>query len=129
MCIVNKWYSKSKEGSIKIIKFPLNNDYGTFKNEFIKHASGDWIFALDGDEIPPSALLGENLHALLENNPTIEAYAVPRLNVFNGVTDIDAIKWGWRLTRSESVVLEKNIDTHSNEYKFLKESGYIIEEL
>lgn len=79
---------------------PLNNDYGEHKNFGIEHCSGDFIFQLDGDELPPEALLGENLHALLEGNPTIEAYAVPRINDFKGVTEAHARQWGWRLTTS-----------------------------
>lgn len=80
------------------IKHPLNNDYGSHKNYGIQACSGDFIFQLDGDECPPEALLGENLHALLESNPQIEAYAVPRMNDFKGVTEAHAKQWGWRLS-------------------------------
>lgn len=110
------------------LKHPLNNDYGGHKNYGIERCEGDFIFQIDGDELPPEALLGENLHALLESNPTIEAYAVARINDFRGVTDAHAKQWGWRLTPSTTIVHEKVIDTNSMEYKFLKENGYIIEE-
>jgi glycosyltransferase involved in cell wall biosynthesis len=78
----------------------LNNDYGAHKNFGIEQCSGDYIFQLDGDEMPPDCLLGESLHELLESNPTIEAYAVPRINDFKGVTPEHAKQWGWRLTKS-----------------------------
>ena len=81
-------------------QYKLNNDYGAHKNQAIQLCSKDFIFAIDGDELPPEALLGENLHALLENNPTIEAFAVPRINDFRGVTPNHAAQWGWRLTES-----------------------------
>lgn len=84
----------------KIIEHSLNGNYGQFKNEFIKASTKDFIFALDGDELPPEALLGENLHALLESNPTIEAFAFPRINDFRNVTSEHAKQWGWRLTTS-----------------------------
>lgn len=84
----------------RLLTHPLNNDYGAHKNFGIEHCSGDYIFQLDGDELPPEALLGENLHALLEGNPLIEAYAVPRINDFKGVTPEHAKQWGWRLTMS-----------------------------
>jgi glycosyltransferase involved in cell wall biosynthesis len=106
----------------------LNNDYGGHKNFGIEKCTGDFIFQLDGDELPPETLLGENLHALLENNPSIEAYAVPRINDFIGVTDAHAKQWGWKLTPSTSIIHEKIIDTNSSEYRFLKENGYILEE-
>ena len=76
----------------------LDNNYGAHKNFGIEKCKGDFIFQIDGDELPPEALLGENLHALLDSNPTIEAYAVPRLNDFKGVTEEHAKQWGWKLT-------------------------------
>lgn len=79
---------------------PLNKDYGTHKNFGIEKCTGDFIFQIDGDELPPESLLGENLHALLESNPGIEAYAVPRINDFRGVTPEHAKQWGWALTES-----------------------------
>jgi glycosyltransferase involved in cell wall biosynthesis len=113
----------------RILSHPLNNDYGAHKNYGIEICSGDYIFQLDGDELPPESLLGENLHELINSNPTIEAYAVPRINDFRGVTDIHAKRWGWRLTPSTTIIHEKIIDTNSSEYKFLKENGYILEEM
>lgn len=83
-----------------IFNHALENNYGAHKNFGIEQCKGDFIFQIDGDELPPEALLGENLHALLESNPTIEAYAVPRINDFRGVADEHAKKWGWRLTPS-----------------------------
>jgi glycosyltransferase involved in cell wall biosynthesis len=88
------------ENTIIIKNHPLNNDYGAHKNYGIEQCSGDFIFQLDGDELPPDSLLGENLHSLIESNPTIEAYAVPRINDFKGVTIEHAKQWGWRLDNS-----------------------------
>lgn len=84
----------------RLLTHSLNNDYGAHKNYGIEHCSGDYIFQLDGDELPPESLLGENLHALVESNPNVEAYAVPRINDFKGVTPQHAAQWGWRLTES-----------------------------
>ena len=50
--------------------------------------------------MPPESLLGENLHALLDSNPSVEAYAVPRINDFKGVTEEHAKQWGWKLDHS-----------------------------
>ena len=79
---------------------PLNKDYGAHKNYGIENCKGDWIFQIDADEMPPEALLGENLHALIENNPAIEAYAVPRINAWEGLTAEHAKQWGWPLDMS-----------------------------
>ena len=92
--------------SEKIINLPifihsLNTDYGAHKNYGIEKCSGDYIFQCDGDELPPETLLGENLHAILDSNPTVEAYVVPRINDFRGVTEKHAQQWGWKLTTSK----------------------------
>jgi glycosyltransferase involved in cell wall biosynthesis len=79
----------------------LGNDYSSHKNFGVEKCSGDWIFQLDGDEMLPENLIGENLHALIESNPNIEAYAIPRINDFRGVTEEHAKQWGWRLTMSK----------------------------
>ena len=91
-------YEMVEKKTCKILEHPLNNDYGAHKNFGIERSTGDFIFQIDGDELPPEALLGENLHALLEGNPAVEAYAVPRMNDFKGVTEAHAKQWGWRLS-------------------------------
>lgn len=79
---------------------PLNNDYGAHKNFGVEQCKGDFVFQIDGDEMPPEALLGENLHSLIENNPTVEAYAIPRINAWHGLTAEHAKQWGWSLDMS-----------------------------
>jgi len=79
---------------------PLNKDYGTHKNFGIEQCSGNWVCQIDGDECLPESLLGENLHALIDSNPTIEAYAVPRINAWEGLTPEHAKQWGWSLDMS-----------------------------
>ena len=83
--------------NVRIIENPLNNDYGSHKNFGVSRCSGNYIFQIDGDEMPEDSLLGENLHALLESNTECEAYAVPRINAWVGLTDEHAKKWGWSL--------------------------------
>ncbi len=87
------------EGS-RILSHPLNKDYGSHKNYGIENCSGDFIFQIDGDEMPPESLLGENLRSLIDSNPNIEAYAVPRINAWIGLTPEHAKQWGWPLDMS-----------------------------
>jgi len=96
-------YEIVEKKTCKIIMHGLNNDYGSHKNFGVEKCSGDWIIQLDGDEMPPTSLTGENLHTLIESNPTVEAYAVPRINDFRGVTEEHAKPWGWRLTISTTL--------------------------
>ena len=79
--------SNNNEGNFKVIYHSLHNNYGHHKNVGIEHCSKNFIFQIDGDECPPISLLGENLRALIDSNPTIEAYAIARINDFRGVTE------------------------------------------
>jgi glycosyltransferase involved in cell wall biosynthesis len=87
----------SVEHNFKVIQHVLDLDYGAHKNFGVANCNGDYIFQIDGDEMPPDALLGENLHSLIESNPTIEAFSVPRINAWIGLTEEHAKTWGWRL--------------------------------
>lgn len=77
----------------------LNNDYSTHKNFGATKCSGDFIFQIDGDEIPTETLL-VNIKDIIESNSGVEAFWIPRINDFRGVTEEHARKWGWRLTES-----------------------------
>ena len=97
--IIQKYIREFPNSIIHVIH-DLNNNYGAHKNFGIEKCNGDYIWQLDGDELPPDYLLSENIHALLTENPTIEAFAVPRINDFKGVTQEHATKWGWKLSPS-----------------------------
>jgi glycosyltransferase involved in cell wall biosynthesis len=85
------------EKRVKIFGNSLNNDYGTHKNYCNSKCTGDWIFQLDGDELPSETLL-LNLKDIIAANPTAELFTVPRINDYRGVTPAHAMQWGWRLT-------------------------------
>lgn len=86
-----------KNPNIKIIKHALNKNYGAHKNYGNELCSGDFIFQIDGDEIPNPTLI-INLKAILEANPDSELFFIPRINDFIGVTERHARQWGWRLS-------------------------------
>jgi glycosyltransferase involved in cell wall biosynthesis len=90
----------SVEHNFKIIQHALDNNYGNHKNFGNKQCTGDWIFQIDGDELPSENILGENLEAIIESNPESELIFVPRINDFRGVTEEHAKAWGWRLSES-----------------------------
>lgn len=62
------------------VEFPLNDDFGTFKNNLLAHTTADYVFQLDADELPSPYLL-ENFHSYLSSNPQIEAFRLPRINL------------------------------------------------
>ena len=82
----------------KVIGFPLNKDFASFKNNLKSHCSGDYIFQIDADEIPHQVLIG-NLPNLLENNP-VDIIFVPRVNTVEGLTEQHIQKWGWKVNEN-----------------------------
>lgn len=81
----------------KLVSFPLNGDFGQFKQHLNQNCSGDWIFQLDADEDLEPDLIA-NLHTILEGNPEIDMFWLPRINIVNGVTPDDIQKWRWNIS-------------------------------
>lgn len=79
----------------KIVSFPLNKDFATFKNNLKKNCSGDYIFQIDADEIPSEYLM-QNLKTILTNN-NVDIVFVPRVNTVKGLTESHIQQWGWRV--------------------------------
>ena len=75
--------------------FPLNKDFAAYKNELIQHCSGEYIFQIDADELPNVDLLNM-LPGILETNPDVDVYLVPRINTVSGITEEHILRWGWR---------------------------------
>lgn len=75
--------------------FPLNKDFATYKNELKNHCSGDFIFQIDADEFITPEML-ELLPQIIEANPEVDLYYVPRINTVSGITSDHIQKWGWR---------------------------------
>jgi len=76
----------------------LLKDYAEQKNHLKKMCSGDYIFNLDADELPHKSLM-KNIKSILESNPTIDLYWVPRVNTVDGITQEHINKWGWRVNK------------------------------
>jgi len=75
--------------------YPLNKDFASYKNELKKHCSGEFIFQIDADELITSEMI-ELLPKILEANPEVDLYYVPRINTVSGITLEHIQKWGWR---------------------------------
>ena len=82
--------------AIKVIEFPLNNDFASFKNNLSQHCDRDYIFQIDADEFPKVELI-LNLPSILENNIDTDVFLVPRINTVEGLTPEHIQKWGWRV--------------------------------
>jgi glycosyltransferase involved in cell wall biosynthesis len=84
---------------IFVHKHSLDNNYSEHKNFGTKQCSGDWVFQIDGDELPSDTLI-YNIRDIININNNVELIYVPRINDFIGVTEDHAKQWGWQLTHS-----------------------------
>ena len=85
--------------NIKIISFPLNGDFASYKNNLKNHAQGIFIFQIDADEIPSEYLM-ENIHDFLEYNKDVDLFFVPRVNTVEGLTKGHIDKWRWQVNEN-----------------------------
>ena len=74
----------------------LNGDFSAHKNYLNGLCTGDWIFQLDADEYPDDYLMS-TLYDIIEFNPEVEAYWVPRINTVHGITPEHINRWRWRI--------------------------------
>jgi len=79
-----------------LIEFPLNKDFATFKNNIKDFCKKDYIVFIDADEVPNEYLMS-NIASLLEQNPTVDMFLVPRINTVEGLTQEYIDKWGWNV--------------------------------
>jgi Glycosyl transferase family 2 len=82
--------------NIKVISYPLNNDFASFKNNLKDNASGIFIFQIDADEIPSEHLM-ENIKDIIEYNKDVDLFFVPRVNTVEGLTKEHIKKWKWQV--------------------------------
>ena len=82
--------------NIKVISYPLNGDFASFKNNLKNHANGIFIFQIDADEIPSEDFI-ENIKDMLEYNKDVDLFFVPRVNTVDGLTKEHIKKWGWKV--------------------------------
>ena len=75
--------------------YPLNKDFASYKNELKKHCLGEFIFQIDADELIAPEMI-KLLPKILESNPEVDLYYVPRINTVSGITQEHIQKWGWR---------------------------------
>ena len=91
-----KIISQLHNTNIKVIGFPLNNDFASYKNNLKTHANGIFIFQIDADETPSEYLM-ENIHEFIEYNKDVDLFFVPRINTVEGLTTEHIKKWKWNV--------------------------------
>jgi hypothetical protein len=119
--------SQLHKSQIKIISYPLNADFGSFKNNLKRHANGIFIVQFDADEMPSEYLL-MSMPNIIELNKEVDLFFVPRINTVDGITESHIMEWGWSISKMKSQINEKEMNVEGGEYSFLKKIGYVISE-
>ena len=76
--------------------YDFYGDFSDMKNELTEFCKGDYIFNIDADEMISKDFI-DVLPLVIENNPEVEFYWVPRENYVTGITPEHIQKWGWKL--------------------------------
>jgi hypothetical protein len=86
----------SVNGEFSWHKGKFDRHFADWKNKLTGFCNGDYIFQIDADEIPSKDLI-QTLPELLELNPEMDVFLVPRVNTVEGLTATHVAKWGWRV--------------------------------
>jgi hypothetical protein len=100
-------YRFSSSNWITLRESAFGGDFSKWKNELIElcnvqSTKPDFIFNIDADELPTEDLINI-LPDLINNNPDVDAYWVPRWNTVEGLTLEHIQKWGWIVDDQERI--------------------------
>jgi glycosyltransferase involved in cell wall biosynthesis len=95
MAVLAKYHDKINNP----ISFTLMGDFASFKNNLKSNCTKDYIFQIDADEYLSEELM-LYIAEILELNPDIDLYVVPRINTVKGLTSEHINKWGWYINEN-----------------------------
>jgi hypothetical protein len=95
--------SHSTNGEFAWHKGKFERHFADWKNKLSSLCNGDYIFQIDADEIPSEDLI-EHLPEIIELNPEMDIYLVPRVNTVEGLTPEHIAKWGWNVTDKDGLI-------------------------
>ena len=87
---------------IRTIEQYLNKDFATFKNNLIEHATGEYLFQIDADEIPNEFLI-HHIKPIITINSNVDAFYIPRVNKVLGITQEHIQRWRWHMDEQERI--------------------------
>jgi hypothetical protein len=88
-------YLQTVEG-IKLVWDNFDGHFADWKNKLTALCTGDFVFQIDADEYLADECV-DLMHQILESNPEVDLYFVPRINTVSGLTEEHIQKWGWRV--------------------------------
>jgi len=96
LAVCNKYNMGQTKYEYHRIWFPLNNNFAEFKNNVKKYATRDYYFLIDADEYLSDGLI-EHLPTILNDNPEVDIFALPRINTVEGLTQEHINAWRWQV--------------------------------
>ena len=99
--LIDLLYRFSSSGWITLRESTFQNNFSDWKNELIElcntnSVKPDYIFNIDADELPTEELI-QMLPNILEGNPSIDLYWIPRWNTVEGLTPEHIQMWRWNV--------------------------------
>jgi hypothetical protein len=86
----------SSNNVIKLKEDTFQGDFAEWKNKLTSSCTGDFIFQIDADEYVYGEFI-DLIHEILEANPEVDLYYVPRINTVSGLTQEHIQRWGWNV--------------------------------
>ena len=74
----------------------LQKDFASQKNYLKGMCNGEYSFNLDADEMISRWMI-QNVHEIIDGNPTIDLFLVPRINTVDGITEQHCMMYGYKL--------------------------------
>jgi glycosyltransferase involved in cell wall biosynthesis len=82
--------------NIKLVWDKFDGHFADWKNKLNTFCTGDFIFQIDADEYITGEFV-DLIHTIIESNPEVDLYYVPRINTVSGLTQEHIQRWGWRV--------------------------------
>ena len=89
----------SSSNYIHLSEQKFNNHFADWKNALVSLCTGDFIFQIDADEYPNEQLIAL-LPEILESNPDVDLYWVPRINTVEDITPEHIQQWRWNVNEN-----------------------------
>jgi len=93
---------KIKKFDVTLTSYVFDGDFSNFKNNLNltceEKCKADYIFQLDADEMISDYLVN-NIDSIIEENPQVELFYLPRINTVEGITMEHINKWKWNLDK------------------------------
>lgn len=91
--ILEEWEAME---AIRLFRRELGGDFAAQKNYLVECCRGEVVVQIDADELAPEALV-RNIAEVVEANPHVDVFLVPRVNRVSGLTAEHVQRWGWRV--------------------------------